>query len=373
MRVLIFVCGEGLGHTTRCIPLGAKLAEAGHEVSYAAYGYSRKLIEDSVGSAYGIPQEVLLTGERGALNLPASIIKTLLNPAILSFPKVWGVISKVRPDIVVTDMYYLGFLAGKVRGIPTIMITNQSMMRSFFERHNILVRFIGRISEAFYVRIFEAADKIIIPDYPPPDTICQKNMRITPKMKEKTVYSGPLIREHSAQAVKRSSKGPSVLVMLGGFGYRKDVFMKLVATAGLDESISYTFVLGPSISREGLKGRDNITVCDFIKDPLPYIRSSDLVVTSGGHNTIMEALSVGIPILSFPDIHHFEQENNAKALQVQGLGLVGDYQDSPEDILAKIGSILTDPAFMENTSRLSASPHSRGGPDRLVETISSMK
>jgi UDP:flavonoid glycosyltransferase YjiC (YdhE family) len=45
MKVMIFVCGEGLGHTSRCISIGKELVSAGHDVHFGAYGYSRELIE----------------------------------------------------------------------------------------------------------------------------------------------------------------------------------------------------------------------------------------------------------------------------------------------------------------------------------------
>jgi len=45
MKLLILICGEGLGHTSRCLALGKELISAGHETYFGAYGYSKKLIE----------------------------------------------------------------------------------------------------------------------------------------------------------------------------------------------------------------------------------------------------------------------------------------------------------------------------------------
>nr|WP_243685010.1 hypothetical protein [Methanosarcina barkeri] len=42
MKVLLFMCGEGLGHTSRCLALGKEFLTARHEVYFGAYGYSKK-------------------------------------------------------------------------------------------------------------------------------------------------------------------------------------------------------------------------------------------------------------------------------------------------------------------------------------------
>jgi UDP:flavonoid glycosyltransferase YjiC (YdhE family) len=43
MRFLILMCGEGLGHTGRCIAIGKELLAAGHKADFGAYGYKRNL------------------------------------------------------------------------------------------------------------------------------------------------------------------------------------------------------------------------------------------------------------------------------------------------------------------------------------------
>ncbi|WP_269848631.1 hypothetical protein [Methanosarcina horonobensis] len=45
MKILLFICGEGLGHTGRCLALGREFLAAGHEVNFGAYGYSKELVQ----------------------------------------------------------------------------------------------------------------------------------------------------------------------------------------------------------------------------------------------------------------------------------------------------------------------------------------
>ena len=46
MRILFVVCGEGLGHSSRCIHLGHYLEQHGHSVSFVAYGKSYDFFHD---------------------------------------------------------------------------------------------------------------------------------------------------------------------------------------------------------------------------------------------------------------------------------------------------------------------------------------
>jgi len=90
----------------------------------------------------------------------------------------------------------------------------------------------------------------------------------------------------------------------------------------------------------------------FTDNPFPYYRSSDLVITAGGHGTIMESLAFGLPVLSFPDEKHREQENNATVLEEAGYGKRMSYLTPPEVILACIREVLEDESYSKKTRRL---------------------
>lgn len=75
------------------------------------------------------------------------------------------------------------------------------------------------------------------------------------------------------------------------------------------------------------------------------LKSSDAVIFPGGHSTIMEALSFGIPILSFPDKGHSEQENNAEVIDEEGYGRMLSYSTPPEIVLECIREVLEEERY----------------------------
>jgi uncharacterized protein (TIGR00661 family) len=220
MTRMILICGKGLGHTSRCLALGKEFFAAGHKVHFGAYGYSKELVEKKRYSAHKIPSEIVLVGKAGALDFKGSIEATLKNSQVLGGPKLLTLIKNISPDIIFSDSYYLGALAAFTLRIPIYLITNQSNMEEFFKNRGVSLRILGGVAKKIYHKVFEKVDKMIIPDYPLPYTVCTKNLSLAPKLEAKIFYSGPLIKEKYEDVEEIPLKKPHIVSLIGGFGYR---------------------------------------------------------------------------------------------------------------------------------------------------------
>lgn len=353
MKILLFICGEGLGHTGRCLSLGKEFLAAGHEVNFGAYGYSKELVQKSGYSAYEIPPEIKLAGESGTFDIGKSIKETLNNLSPSGFRKLLKLIKELDPDVVLSDGYYSGILAAQIRKVPVYFIGHQFNMEEFFQKKGLFVGAAGKLARRFYNHIFSSVDGIIVPDYPLPYSVNRKNFTITRDINNNIFFSGPLIRCRYREAGAKSFKHPNVLSTIGAFGYRAAIFRNVIESAKLDPDIHYTFISGPEIDPEQFPEiPDNVEFTGFTDNPFPYYRSSDLVITAGGHGTIMESLAFGLPVLSFPDEKHREQENNATVLEEAGYGKRMSYLTPPEVILACIREVLEDENYSKKTRRL---------------------
>ncbi|MFZ2497220.1 UDP-N-acetylglucosamine--N-acetylmuramyl-(pentapeptide) pyrophosphoryl-undecaprenol N-acetylglucosamine transferase [Methanosarcina sp.] len=370
MKIVVLICGEGLGHTSRCLALGKEFLAAGHKVDFGAYGYSKEMIEEAGYSAHEIPSEIKLVGKAGTLDFTGSVEATLKNADFLGGPKLLKLIRDIGPDLVISDSYYLGTLAAFTLRIPVYLIINQSNMEEFFKNRGVALRILGELTRKFYTQIFEKVDKIIIPDYPLPYTVCKKNLSFTPKTQEKLFYSGPLVKEKYEEVEELPLKKPHVVSLIGGFGYREPIFRKVLETAKLDLSINYTLISGPSLDPSKLADLpENVQLLKFIKNTYPYLRSSEAVIAPGGHSTMMEALSFGIPILSFPDKGHSEQEKNAEAIEEEGYGKMLSYSASPEVLLECVREILEDEKYRHKTEKLRRLAIELDGPKAVREML----
>ena len=370
MKVMIFICGEGLGHTSRCLALGKKLLAAGREVNFGAYSYSKDMVEKTGYTVSEIPSEIKLVGEAGGLDLTGSVEATLKKAQLLGGPKVLKLIRDSGPDVVVSDSYYLGTLAAMILKLPVYLIINQSNMEEFFKDRGVPIRILGELTKKFYKEIFEKTDKVIIPDYPLPYTVCRKNLDFAPRLREKLFYSGPLVREKFEEVDIIPLEKPHIVSLIGGFGYRGPIFRKVLTTAMLDPGINYTLISGPNLDPSKFREiPKNVQLLRFVEDTYPYIRSSDSVIAPGGHSTIMEALSFGVPVLSFPDEGHSEQENNAAVIEEEGYGRMLSYSTPPEVILECIREVLEDGAYRNKVERLQRLAGELGGPKAIREML----
>jgi uncharacterized protein (TIGR00661 family) len=353
MKIMIFVCGEGLGHTSRCISLGRELKAAGHDVHFGAYGYSKELIGKKGYTTHKIPSEVTLVGKAGTLNLRKSVFATFKRGQFLGLLKLARILRRIRPDVVISDSYYMGILSAKARKIPCYLVLNQSNMEQFFVQKGTSGRIVGDIIRRFYTGVFRMTDGILIPDFPMPHTICRKNLDFTGDIWKKVLYTGPLIGKKYVEVERLDLKRPHILSTLGGFGYREPIFRKVIQAAQLDSKIHYTLLSGPFIDIDAFKLLpENVRMLEFIEDQFPFLASCDIIIAPGGHSTMMEAMSFGIPMLSVPDINHSEQHNNAFAIDEDSLGKMIEYSTSAKDILADIHELLCDDKYRKNVLKL---------------------
>ncbi|WP_094228640.1 glycosyltransferase [Methanolobus psychrotolerans] len=346
MKVMIFVCGEGLGHASRCISIGKELNSAGHEVHFGAYGYSKELIERNGFITHKIPSEITLAGKAGALNMKKSILVTFKRGQFLGLMKLRKLLKKNRPDVVISDSYYMGLIGARARDIPCYLILNQSNMEEFFKGKGVSSKILGEIVKKFYTGMFKLADGIIIPDYPLPNTVCRKNLKFKKKNCKKVFFSGPLVGRSFEGTEAAHLSRPHVLCTIGSFGYREPIFRKVIEAANMDDAINYTLLSGPSIDPSDFGAiPENVHILRFIDDQFPYMKASDVIVAPGGHSTMMEALSFGIPMITVPDRNHSEQQNNASVIEDEGLGRKLDYSASPREILENIRLLIDNEKY----------------------------
>lgn len=370
MRILLFICGEGLGHTSRCLALGKEFLAAGHEVNFGAYGYSKKLVEKTGYQAYEIPPEIKLSGDSGIFDMGKSVKETVKNISFSGFMQLLKLIEELKPDFVLSDGYYTGILAAKTKKTQVYFIGHQFNMVEFFKEQGFLVRIVGKFVRKFYNYIFSSVDGIIVPDYPLPYSVNRRNFTLRRNINNTIFFSGPLIRYKYRDVKPGIARHPNVLSTIGAFGYRADIFRKVLETAKLDLSIHYTFISGPDIDKGQFSEiPENVEFADFTDNPFPYYRSSDLVITAGGHGTILESLSFGLPVLSFPDENHIEQENNATVLEEEKYGKRMSYLTRPVVILACIREVLEEEQYRKNACRLRDLSEILDGPGSVLKFL----
>ncbi len=368
MKVQIFVCGEGLGHTSRSLAAGERLIKEGHEVVFCAYGYSKKHLEDNGYCVKKIPSEIKLVGSAGSLNMRRSIGETIKRTDPMAFPNVHRMVKKEAADAVISDSYFMGAIAAKMNKTPTLFMVNQTDQSSYFQDEGAALKTVGRAVKAFQNIISQYVDNILIPDYPPPYTICEKSIPLGRKLTEKMLFTGPLVRKSYDEVDAARLSKPHVLSFIGGFGYREKLLDNVIAAAEMMGDHCFTLVAGPNADAEKYRNKvgENVHVVGNLSDTLQHIKAADVIIAPGGHSTIMEALSFGKPILSFPDMAHPEQEKNADKLHDLGVGMRLSYFTPPRTIAE---CITEAHALKENCEKMRRRSEELDGTKKIVELV----
>ncbi len=77
---------------------------------------------------------------------------------------------------------------------------------------------------------------------------------------------------------------------------------------------------------------------------------ADLVVTHGGHGTVIKALAAGVPLVI---LHHGrDQADNAVRVTARGAGVAVPRTASAQRIATAVTDVLGDPAYRRSAARL---------------------
>ena len=183
---------------------------------------------------------------------------------------------------------------------------------------------------------------------------------------------GPVVRDEAPDAglrhglAQRRPGRPTIYVSLGTFlSAREDALATIVdALRGLDVNV----VLSTGVADPGSLGR--LPEHWYVRPSLPQVAAlaaCDAVICHGGNNTVMEALTRGLPVLAGP----FSSDQFVAAEDLRRSG-VGDAFDpnraGAADIARRLSALLT-PAPQERARELGQRLRARPGAERAWDEI----
>ncbi|MCS3900967.1 MJ1255/VC2487 family glycosyltransferase [Methanococcus voltae] len=358
MKVLISVCGEGFGHTTRCIALGKELSKK-HDVKFVAYGKSKDFIELSKYEVLETYPEIKLSGKNGKFDIKRSMFNTQYHPT-KAVKRELQIIKDYNPDLVISDCKYSTILASKISKKPYYIITNQNATKTQ-KKEKYIVYPVMKVLNA----VNKSAEKLIIPDLPAPYTICEYNLKMINNLR----FSGPLIRYDVGEDENEYSED-YILSVIGGFEYRLKI-LELINEISKKTGLKVKLVCGSHEVAKKLeknKGK-NVEIIPVSTEMDKLIKKCSMIVCHGGHSTLMEAVSFGKPIITIPDLDHPEQENNALKIQELKCGIALNYKILEKELEPSIMKLKNDKTYSKNAKKLREIALKYDGKEKLIEEL----
>lgn len=353
MKVYVSACGIGNGHIARCDPLISRLMGSGSDVLVSTYsdGYAYAL-RRGFKTVRALPINYR-TRPDGSVDFKRTATSSGFSLGVHRFLK--QLVREIehmkwyKPDVVVSDSRASSLIAAKLLGIPCALILNQFRIRIvrapsngssklsdriFFLIANLAWIYLGVLLSC----VWELADRIFIPDFPPPLTISEGNLRLPKRTLRKVEFVGPMIRREDGGERDRILRelglgGDDPLIYLAVSGPRRErqfLIEKLEAVLKSDliRRSGYQFVMscGDPLGR-GSKRLGNAVIFDWVDDQDSLMRASRLVLCRAGHGTIMKCISFGKPMILVPTPDHTEQYGNAEKVERLGLGRILHQKD----------------------------------------------
>jgi UDP:flavonoid glycosyltransferase YjiC (YdhE family) len=392
MRIL-FTTTAGLGHFHPLVPLARAAAKAGHEVAFAcpkslcarveASGFRAYPLEDNTGPD---PERDVLM-ERAQQAAPGTANRIIGAEMFVgigarrALPKMIALVQSWKPDLIVRDEYELaGALAAERFGLPHAMVqvtfpsdwnNRPDFANAVLERLEVLRAQIGLPSdpklEMLYRHLVLSFDPpfFLDPNEPaPPGTQYLRSSTFD--------QSG---QEELPAWLEQSHPSPLMYVTLGTEAPKIPIIFPAAYHAILEGLREEPGTVALTVGRErdpadlGVQP-EHVHVERYIPQSL-LLEHCDLVITHGGHNTVLAALHHGLPMVVIP--FFADQASNAARCEALGVGrVIPGRQLTPDALRVAVREVLENPKYRQNAAQLSQQMREMPGLEHGVQLLENL-
>jgi uncharacterized protein (TIGR00661 family) len=321
-----------LGHVSRCVAIAQEVIDQGSSVLFSTYlegiNYVRKHNLPVVES----PEIFLENDPTGRIDLKASsrslginAIPTFLNQvnAEIKFMK------SFEPDLILCDTRLSSIYAAKILKIPIILLINQFLPRVPRTKENSFYRILDGTIMTILGNSWARSNIILIPDFPEPYTISTDSLRIPKRYGNQIRFVGSILSKkpndvNGKKIREQYDISNDVNLIYAGISGPKPERIPLIKIMGQllnDLPAQYKAIMSMGFPQGGNKPEfDNSLIkIPWVDDRFEYLKACDLVISRGGHETIMQSISYGKPSLLIPVPNHPEQYGNCRKARELGI------------------------------------------------------
>ncbi|MBS7648725.1 hypothetical protein KEJ17_03645 [Candidatus Bathyarchaeota archaeon] len=391
MRVYFGVCGIGLGHAGRCVPVANRLREMGAEIIFSTY---REAVEYIRSEGYPVvepPSMGVMVKSDGTIDFRQTIVNP--GPFLAAFIFTKQVETEIRfirafkPDVVVSDSRVSPLLAARSLNIPNVCIVNQFQI--IIPRKRRLLR-LAKITETGGLAIIGkvwvgGTVPLLIPDFPPPYTISVGNLRMPMAYYERVKFVGPILpvypdelpsKEEIRENLGLDVEKPLIFVPISGPLKERAYIIDILKRIFMKFPDNYQIIMStgsPSNPIEAIAYKNHFIVYNWIPNRFEYLKASDLVISRAGHGTLSQSIYYGKPMILIPTPSHTEQTNNAKRVKEMGIAEVIEQSDVNAEVLFKtVEKVLLDNSYKRNVEEIRRKVMKINGLKTIVDAILSV-
>jgi len=373
MRLLLSCSELGLGHVSRIIPLGKKLAQREHELFFFSGGIAYQLLKNEFENVYPCTPVAWYENYFGVIP-SASVLNILISlprydyehnrlevkssssaETVHRYYDLRKHILEIRPDMVIADGDVHALRLAQRWRLPSVYITN--VIRPSYRFSPLLLP-----GERFTERYVKGCEKIIVPDIPE-KTICEYNLGNLDAVgiKEKVEFVGSFLD----MTYERSSEKHIFASISGPLGTRAKLARMTIPALARLESKSIVGLGEPN--NRSVKKIGNCEVHGWLDTEKrnKCMKEAKIIIFSGGHGTCFEVIKHRKPSVCIPT--QPEQMGNARKLQELKCSIVVENENQLKSAISEIEE--KREFYRDNVKKISEYSGRFKGLDRAVDVI----
>lgn len=379
--------GVGLGHASRLVMVADQLRETDTNVRFSSYGEAASYISLRGYKCVTVAPVEFAWSMEGGFSIKNSLANIPLWFANFSrqVNQETRNMTTYCPSVVVSDSRLSPLIAARLLKIPSIVVLNQiKLLLSPRLRELAVSRVFESMVGEFLGSMWAMADRVLVPDLPPPYTIAAHNVWEVGSAAKKLEYIGfasPKPRVSKDRVEKVASRlgfdmsRPIVFVHVSGPALTRPALIKVALEAAkrLDSKIQFVISEGnPKGGSEPSKVGESGWYYGWcpVKDEI--FAMSDLLVLRGGHVAISQAIQFGKPVVTIPIESHGEQLGNSAKVAELGMGVMLHPKGlKPEQLADAISQVLSNAQYKNKVIELQRLAEKLNGIDNVVHIIRS--
>jgi uncharacterized protein (TIGR00661 family) len=383
-KIYFSACGIGLGHVSRSVSLANEFTKHGSQILFSTYLEAVDYVRKYNLPVVDAPPIELENDPTGSIDLKASTIgqsfvalKTLPNQVKFEIK----VMQAFEPELVFSDSRLSTIYAARLLKIPCILLLNQFLPRVPREKDSVFFKFLDGAVLTLLGHSWALSNLLLIPDFPEPYTISLDSLRIPKRYGVKVKLVGSILPK-KAEEIEDTQK------LRENLGVSDDHYLIYAGISGpiaertplirvlkpilqtLPEKYKVVMSLGiPNGETKPIKENQLITI-PWVKNRFDYLKACDLVISRGGHETIMQSICYNKPSIIIPVPNHPEQYGNARRTMEIGVAEAIHQRDiTKKYLLKKIKKILKTQHYQENLHKMNITKELGSGLEKTIDIM----
>jgi UDP-N-acetylglucosamine--N-acetylmuramyl-(pentapeptide) pyrophosphoryl-undecaprenol N-acetylglucosamine transferase len=379
--------GVGLGHASRLVMVAEQIQNNDVRVRFSSFGEAASYITMRGYECATVAPVEFAWSMEGGFSIKNSLANIPLWFANFSrqVNQETRNMTTYSPDIIVSDSRLSPLLAAKLLRIPSIVILNQvKLLLSPRLRELAVARLFEKMVGEFLGSMWNMADRVLIPDLPPPYTISAHNVWEVGSTATRLEYIGftspkPFVTEGEVNRVVKKLQfdrsRPVVFIHVSGPAGTRMALLRIALEASkmLDSKIQFVISEGNARgSTEPRKVGESGWYYEWCPVRDEIFAMSELLVLRGGHVALSEAIQFGRPVVTVPIENHGEQLGNSAKIAELGMGVMLRQKGlKAEQLASSISEVLGNPQYRRKAAELQKMTENLNGIENVVQIVRS--